>query len=81
MIQVKRVYEPAEKDDGARFLVDRLWPRGFKKANLPSGGWLKQVAPSDKLRKWFGALRLYCSAGLPSHACKYASVIAAGCPW
>ena len=55
MIQVKRVYEPAEKDDGARFLVDRLWPRGFKKANLPSGRWLKQVAPSDKLRKWFAA--------------------------
>ena len=54
MIQVKRVYEPAEPRDGARFLVERLWPRGLKKEALPLDGWLKDVAPSTALRQWFG---------------------------
>ena len=54
MIRVKRVYDPHEPDDGPRFLVDRLWPRGMKKENLPMDGWLKDVAPSDALRHWFG---------------------------
>jgi len=53
MIQVKRVYEPAAARDGARFLVDRLWPRGLKKEALHVDGWLKDAAPSNPLRKWF----------------------------
>ncbi len=54
MISTKRVYEPAEAEDGARFLVERLWPRGVKKASLPMQAWMKEVAPSDELRRWFG---------------------------
>lgn len=54
MIRVKRVYDQYDPEDGLRFLVDRLWPRGMKKANLPMDGWLKDVAPSDALRRWFG---------------------------
>ncbi|MDA8429702.1 MAG: DUF488 domain-containing protein [Geobacteraceae bacterium] len=54
MIRVKRVYDPHEPGDGPRFLVDRLWPRGIKKENLPLAGWLKEIAPSDALRRWFG---------------------------
>ena len=50
MIQVKRVYEPATESDGARFLVDRLWPRGVKKEGLALKGWLKDLAPSAGLR-------------------------------
>lgn len=53
MIQIKRVYEPAGKSDGARFLVERLWPRGMKKEALKMDDWPKEVAPSDALRKWF----------------------------
>ncbi len=53
MIKLKRVYDPADDDDGKRFLVERLWPRGVKKADLPLDGWLKEVAPSPELRKWF----------------------------
>ncbi len=53
MIQVKRVYEPASSRDGKRFLVERLWPRGMKKENLKMDSWLKDVAPSDELRRWF----------------------------
>lgn len=54
MIRIKRVYEPAARGDGARFLVDRLWPRAVKKEELRLAGWLKDVAPSGSLRKWFG---------------------------
>lgn len=54
MIQVKRVYEKPAKSDGARFLVDRLWPRGVKKGALQVDGWVKEVAPSDALRRRFG---------------------------
>ncbi len=53
MVQVKRAYEPASKDDGARFLVERLWPRGIRKESLNAEGWLKEVAPSTALRQWF----------------------------
>jgi uncharacterized protein YeaO (DUF488 family) len=53
MIQTKRVYEPAAKSDGQRFLVERLWPRGIKKEALHMIAWLKDVAPSNELRKWF----------------------------
>ena len=53
MIQIKRVYEPVAKTDGQRFLIDRLWPRGIKKESLHLVAWLKEVAPSAKLRQWF----------------------------
>jgi uncharacterized protein YeaO (DUF488 family) len=53
-IKLKRAYEPPESGDGARFLVDALWPRGVKKADLALDGWLKEVAPSSELRRWFG---------------------------
>lgn len=53
MIQLKRVYEAAHADDGVRFLVERLWPRGIKKEHLHFDAWLKDAAPSTELRKWF----------------------------
>jgi len=53
MIKAKRVYEPPGRDDGKRFLVERLWPRGIRKQALASAVWLKEVAPSAELRKWF----------------------------
>ncbi len=53
MIQIKRVYEPAAAGDGARFLVERLWPRGVKKTDLRLQAWLKEVGPSTELRQWF----------------------------
>lgn len=52
-IRVKRVYEPAEKSDGQRVLVDRLWPRGVSKEKAALTLWLKAIAPSEELRKWF----------------------------
>src|SRR5258708_6064942 len=54
MIKVKRAYEPADKSDGYRVLIDRLWPRGIRKANLPLDEWAKDLAPSSELRKSFG---------------------------
>lgn len=54
MIQVKRVYEPATAQDGSRFLVDQLWPRGLKKDAVKAKLWLKAVSPSGELRHWFG---------------------------
>ena len=53
-IRVKRVYEPARKADGFRVLVDRVWPRGVTKERANVDLWLKSVAPSSQLRKWFG---------------------------
>lgn len=53
MIKIKRVYEDAVKNDGIRFFVERLWPRGIKKEDLKMKAWLKDVAPSPELRKWF----------------------------
>ncbi len=53
MIQVKRVYAPPAPDDGIRVLVERLWPRGMKREALRLDEWLKEVAPSDSLRRWF----------------------------
>jgi uncharacterized protein YeaO (DUF488 family) len=52
-IQLKRVYETGSTADGVRFLVERLWPRGIKKADLKIDGWLKDAAPGTELRKWF----------------------------
>ena len=53
-LKLKRAYEPAAPEDGERYLVDRLWPRGVKKAALVLTSWLKEVAPSNGLRRWFG---------------------------
>lgn len=52
-VRIKRVYEPAEKADGYRILIDRLWPRGMAKEKAHVDKWLKEVAPSTALRKWF----------------------------
>ena len=52
-IGLKRVYEPPSPGDGARFLVERLWPRGVKKTSLKIDAWIKDAAPSTELRKWF----------------------------
>lgn len=54
MIRVKRTYDPPARADGRRVLVDRLWPRGVKKEALAMDAWLKDVAPSNDLRRWFG---------------------------
>jgi uncharacterized protein YeaO (DUF488 family) len=54
MIRIKRVYEEAAKEDGYRILVDRLWPRGLTKERAKVDLWVKEIAPSDALRKWFG---------------------------
>ena len=53
-LRFKRVYEPPAPDDGRRVLVDRLWPRGLTKADAHVDVWLKEVAPSPNLRRWFG---------------------------
>ena len=53
-VQVRRVYEDVSPDDGARVLVDRLWPRGVSKERAALDEWCKQVAPSPELRTWFG---------------------------
>lgn len=52
-IQLKRIYEAPDANDGYRVLVDRLWPRGIKKEKAALDLWLKEIAPSDDLRKWF----------------------------
>ncbi|MFZ0774455.1 MAG: DUF488 family protein [Candidatus Sulfotelmatobacter sp.] len=54
-VAVKRVYESVSRSDGARVLVDRLWPRGLRKAEIALDEWLRDLAPSDELRKWFHA--------------------------
>jgi uncharacterized protein YeaO (DUF488 family) len=53
-IRVKRVYEEPAKEDGYRILVDRLWPRGLTKERAGVDLWMKEIAPSDALRKWYG---------------------------
>jgi uncharacterized protein YeaO (DUF488 family) len=53
VIKIKRAYAPPGTDDGARFLVDRLWPRGRSRVALELEAWLKDVAPSTALREWF----------------------------
>jgi uncharacterized protein YeaO (DUF488 family) len=54
MLKIKRAYEPPARGDGRRVLVERLWPRGIKKESLAADEWLKEVAPSTELRRWFG---------------------------
>jgi uncharacterized protein YeaO (DUF488 family) len=53
MLRLKRVYEPAERSDGRRILVDRLWPRGLSKERAALDEWMKEIAPSTELRRWF----------------------------
>lgn len=53
-IRIKRIYKPPAKDDGYRILVDRLWPRGISKEKAHIEEWLKEIGPSNELRKWFG---------------------------
>ncbi len=53
-VAIKRAYEPPAAADGRRVLVDRLWPRGVSKADAKLDDWMKEVAPSDALRRWFG---------------------------
>jgi uncharacterized protein YeaO (DUF488 family) len=53
MIKVKRIYEMATEDDGFRILIDRLWPRGLSKQKAKVDLWLKEIAPSHELRKWY----------------------------
>lgn len=52
-MEIKRIYEAASEDDGFRILVDRLWPRGLRKEKAKVNLWLKEIAPSNDLRKWF----------------------------
>ena len=54
MLKIKRIYEPPERADGFRVLVDRIWPRGVSKGAAHLDLWLKEIAPSTELRKWFG---------------------------
>lgn len=54
MLKIKRIYEPADPDDGRRILVDRLWPRGISRETAQIDTWLKEIAPSDELRRWYG---------------------------
>jgi uncharacterized protein YeaO (DUF488 family) len=53
-VWLKRVYDPATAQDGTRILVDRLWPRGVRKEDAAIDRWMKEIAPSSALRKWFG---------------------------
>ena len=53
-IRIKRAYDPPARTDGTRILVDRLWPRGVSKETLAVERWIKEVGPSDALRRWFG---------------------------
>jgi uncharacterized protein YeaO (DUF488 family) len=52
-IQIKRIYEPPARSDGTRILVDRLWPRGLAREEARIDAWIKDVAPSDALRRWY----------------------------
>jgi uncharacterized protein YeaO (DUF488 family) len=53
-VRIKRAYEPADENDGYRVLVDRLWPRGVSKEKAHLDAWMKEIAPSTELRRWFG---------------------------
>ncbi|MGB3954501.1 MAG: DUF488 domain-containing protein [Brooklawnia sp.] len=53
-IRIKRIYDDPTREDGYRILVDRIWPRGLRKDDAELGEWLREVGPSDELRRWFG---------------------------
>jgi uncharacterized protein YeaO (DUF488 family) len=66
-VQVRRVYDPPEANDGQRVLVDRLWPRGLSKERAHLDDWCKDIAPSNELRKWYGHdLDRYAEFAIPS---------------
>lgn len=74
-LRLKRIYEPAAPEDGMRILVDRLWPRGISKADAALDEWMKELAPSTELRRWFAhdplrweEFRLRYRAELQGHA-------------
>jgi uncharacterized protein YeaO (DUF488 family) len=75
-IRLKRIYEPPEADDGARVLVDRLWPRGIRKEEAALTLWLKDIAPSPELRRWFG----HDPARWAAFARRYRAELAANAP-
>ncbi|MCL5024252.1 MAG: DUF488 domain-containing protein [Nitrospirae bacterium] len=54
MVKIKRIYEPPSRSDGKRVYVDRLWPRGLRKEQAHFDEWIRDISPSDELRKWFG---------------------------
>ena len=54
MVTLKRAYDPVAATDGKRILVERLWPRGLSKDSLKLDGWVREIAPTTELRKWFG---------------------------
>jgi uncharacterized protein YeaO (DUF488 family) len=53
-VHIKRVYDPAERGDGYRLLIDRIWPRGISRERAKLDEWARELAPSDELRRWFG---------------------------
>ncbi len=53
MLKIKRIYEPPSPDDGKRILIDRLWARGIRKEEARIDEWIKEISPSNELRKWF----------------------------
>jgi uncharacterized protein YeaO (DUF488 family) len=57
MLRIKRIYDSASSEDGKRILIDRLWPRGMKKEEAKFDEWVKDIAPSDQLRKWFSGVK------------------------
>ena len=72
MVKTMRIYDPVSRDDGKRILVDRLWPRGIRKEDAKVDEWLKEIAPSSELRKWFG----HDSAKWPEFRKRYAADLA-----
>jgi uncharacterized protein YeaO (DUF488 family) len=72
LINIKRVYDPIEQEDGRRILVDRFFPRGIKKEALSLDGWLKDIAPSRELCRWFG----YLPERFPEFAARYKQELA-----
>lgn len=73
-INIKRVYEPPSPEDGIRVLVDRLWPRGLSKDKAQIAVWLKTLAPSNELRKWYS----HDSAKWPEFKVRYFQELDAG---
>lgn len=80
MIAVKRVYDPPAPEDGARFLVDRLWPRGISKEKAAIQAWLKPLAPSDMLRKQFHGETAGSDAAWNEFRAAYAAELGTGDP-
>jgi uncharacterized protein YeaO (DUF488 family) len=70
---LKRAYEPPSTDDGERYLVERLWPRGVSKKGLALTAWLRDIAPSTELRKWYG----HVEERWPEFAARYKQELAA----